>query len=115
MLAFPEDFFSSFKSSELDASNLTASNLTACKINSWVLIRNHCFFSQNIVFQLVAITSCLFVVASTMALIISTLPMFKVTFLKITYTMRTNLLNWCNLVSISKNVVFYAFLVVRIY
>ena len=30
-------------------------------------------------------------------------------------TMRTNLLNWCNLVSISKNVVFYAFLVVRIY
>ena len=30
------------------------------------------------------------------------------------YTMRTNLLNWCNLVSISKNVVFYAFLVVRI-
>ena len=31
------------------------------------------------------------------------------------YTMRTNLLNWCNLVSISKNVVFYALLVVRIY
>ena len=31
------------------------------------------------------------------------------------YAMRTNLLNWCNLVSISKNVVFYAFLVVRIY
>ena len=31
------------------------------------------------------------------------------------YTMRTNLLNWCNLVSISKNVVFYVFLVVRIY
>ena len=30
------------------------------------------------------------------------------------FTMRTNLLNWCNLVSISKNVVFYAFLVVRI-
>jgi hypothetical protein len=30
-------------------------------------------------------------------------------------TMRTNLLNWCNLVSTSKNVVFYAFLVVRIY
>ena len=30
-------------------------------------------------------------------------------------TMRTNLLNWCNLVSISKNVVFFAFLVVRIY
>ena len=30
-------------------------------------------------------------------------------------TMRKNLLNWCNLVSISKNVVFYAFLVVRIY
>ena len=30
-------------------------------------------------------------------------------------TMRTNLLNWCNLVSISKNVVFYVFLVVRIY
>ena len=30
-------------------------------------------------------------------------------------TMRTNLLNWCNLVSISKNVVFYAFLMVRIY
>ena len=29
------------------------------------------------------------------------------------YTMRTNLLNWCNLVSISKNVMFYAFLVVR--
>ena len=31
------------------------------------------------------------------------------------YTMRTNLLNSCNLVSINKNVVFYAFLVVRIY
>ena len=31
------------------------------------------------------------------------------------YTMRTNLLNWCNLVSIIKNVAFYAFLVVRIY
>ena len=31
------------------------------------------------------------------------------------YTMRTNLLNWCNLVSISKNVVFYASLVLRIY
>ena len=31
------------------------------------------------------------------------------------YTMRTNLLNWCNLVSISKNVVFYVSLVVRIY
>ena len=30
-------------------------------------------------------------------------------------TMRTDLLNWCHLVSISKNVVFYAFLVVRIY
>ena len=30
-------------------------------------------------------------------------------------TIRTNLLNWCNLVSISKNIVFYAFLVVRIY
>ena len=30
-------------------------------------------------------------------------------------TMRTNLLNWCNLVSISENVVFYTFLVVRIY
>ena len=30
-------------------------------------------------------------------------------------TMRTNLLNWCHLVSISKNIVFYAFLVVRIY
>ena len=30
-------------------------------------------------------------------------------------TMRTNLLNWCNLVSISKNVVFYVSLVVRIY
>ena len=30
-------------------------------------------------------------------------------------TMRTNLLNWCNLVSISKNVVFYALGVVRIY
>jgi glucan phosphoethanolaminetransferase (alkaline phosphatase superfamily) len=29
-------------------------------------------------------------------------------------TMRTNLLNWNNLVSISKNVVFYAFGVVRI-
>ena len=35
--------------------------------------------------------------------------------LRLTFTMRTNLLNWCNLVSISKNVVFYAFLVVRIY
>ena len=32
-----------------------------------------------------------------------------------TNTMRTNLLNWCNLVLISKNVVFYVFLVVRIY
>ena len=31
------------------------------------------------------------------------------------YIMRTNLLNWCNLVSISKNVVFYVFGVVRIY
>ena len=30
-------------------------------------------------------------------------------------TMRKNLLNWCNLVSISKNVAFYASLVVRIY
>ena len=30
-------------------------------------------------------------------------------------TMRTNLLNWCNLVSISNNAVFYAFLMVRIY
>ena len=29
--------------------------------------------------------------------------------------MRTNLLNWCNMVSISKNVVFYVLLVVRIY
>ena len=27
-------------------------------------------------------------------------------------TMRTDLLNWCHLVSISKNVVFYAFLMV---
>ena len=36
-----------------------------------------------------------------------------VEFLKI--TIRTNLLNWCNLVSISKNIVFYAFLLVRIY
>ena len=32
-----------------------------------------------------------------------------------TFTMRINLLNWCNLVSISKKVVFYAFGVVRIY
>ena len=32
-----------------------------------------------------------------------------------TYIMRTNLLNWCDLVSISKNVVFYAFGVVSIY
>ena len=31
------------------------------------------------------------------------------------YTIRTNLLNWCNLVSISKNLVFYAFVVERIY
>ena len=31
------------------------------------------------------------------------------------FTMRKNLLNWCHLVSISKNVIFYAFLVVRIY
>jgi hypothetical protein len=31
------------------------------------------------------------------------------------YTMRTNLLNWCNFVSISKNIAFYTFLVVRIY
>ena len=30
-------------------------------------------------------------------------------------SMRINLLNWCNLVPISKNVVFYTFLVVRIY
>ena len=30
------------------------------------------------------------------------------------YTMRTNLLNCCNLVSISKNTVFYDFGVVRI-
>ena len=29
--------------------------------------------------------------------------------------MRKKLLNWCNLASISKNVMFYAFLVVRIY
>ena len=29
--------------------------------------------------------------------------------------MRKNLLNWCHLVSISKNIVFYASLVVRIY
>ena len=29
--------------------------------------------------------------------------------------MRTNLLNWSNLVSINKNVVFYAFGVVRVY
>ena len=28
----------------------------------------------------------------------------------IIYTMRRNLLNWCDLVSISMNVVFYAFL-----
>ena len=34
---------------------------------------------------------------------------------RICITMRTNLLNWCNLVSISSNVVFYAFLVIRIY
>ena len=33
----------------------------------------------------------------------------------LTVTMRTDLLNWCNLVSISKNVLFYAFGVVRIY
>ena len=31
------------------------------------------------------------------------------------YTMRKSLLNKCHLVSISKNVVFYVFLVVRIY
>ena len=31
------------------------------------------------------------------------------------YTMRTNVLNWCYFVSIIKNVVFYVFLVVRIY
>ena len=31
------------------------------------------------------------------------------------YTMRTNLLNWCQMVSISKNVMFYVSLVVRIY
>ena len=37
------------------------------------------------------------------------------TFINFDYTMRTNLLNWCNLVSISKNEVFYAFLVLRIY
>ena len=34
---------------------------------------------------------------------------------EISFTMSINLLNWCNLVSITKNVVFYAFLVVRIY
>ena len=31
------------------------------------------------------------------------------------FTVRTTLLNWCNLVSISKNIVFYLFLVARIY
>ena len=31
------------------------------------------------------------------------------------YTMRKSLLNWCHLVSISNNVMFYVFLVVRIY
>ena len=30
------------------------------------------------------------------------------------FTMKTNLLNWCNKVTISKNVVFYASLAVRI-
>ena len=35
--------------------------------------------------------------------------------IQVVSTMRTNLLNWCNLVSISKNVMFYVFLVVRIY
>ena len=39
----------------------------------------------------------------------------QITGVPVGITMRTNLLNWCNLVSISKNVVFYAFLVVRIY
>ena len=34
---------------------------------------------------------------------------------KLQFTMRKNLLTFCHLVSISKNVVFYAFLVVRIY
>ena len=34
---------------------------------------------------------------------------------ELSYTMRTNLLNFCHLVSISKNVVFYVSLVVRIY
>ena len=33
----------------------------------------------------------------------------------VAYIMRTNILNWCDLVSISKKVVFYAFRVVRIY
>ena len=32
-----------------------------------------------------------------------------------TYTMRRNLLNWCNLISISKKLMFYVFGVVRIY
>ena len=40
---------------------------------------------------------------------ICNMPHFKA------FTMRTNLLNWCNLVPISKNVVFYTSLVVRIY
>ena len=33
----------------------------------------------------------------------------------VAYTIRKNLLNWFDLVSISKNVVFYAFRTVRIY
>ena len=41
--------------------------------------------------------------------------MYIIVSFKISFTMRTNLLNWCHLVSVSKNVVFYAFLVVRIY
>ena len=39
----------------------------------------------------------------------------KFTLMKIFYTMRRNLLNWCNLVSISKKLMFYVFGVVRIY
>jgi hypothetical protein len=35
--------------------------------------------------------------------------------MKWAFTMRTNLLNWSDLVSISKNVVFYAYGMVRIY
>ena len=43
------------------------------------------------------------------------LGMFEAESMEKRYTMRKKILNWCNLVSISKNALFYTFLVVRIY